>query len=81
MTCQDFVEFISSYLEGDGETSQQAVFRAHIELCPPCLAYLDTYKQTIALGQAVCREPGGPIPEDVPEELVQAVLAARRASE
>jgi len=32
----------------------------------------------VRLGGEVCADPAGAIPEDVPEELVQAVLAARR---
>ncbi len=78
MTCQEFVEFIIGYLEGDVSDDARTTFEDHIEACPPCLAYLDSYRDTIALGKACCREPGGPVPDDVPEELVRAVLAARQ---
>lgn len=80
MTCREFTEFIYSYLEGEASAAERQVFEAHIGECPPCLAYLDTYRKTVAIGKAVCEEPEGPVPDDVPEELVRAVLAARRAS-
>ena len=78
MTCQEFVDFIIGYLEHDLDPAQSATFDQHVHACPPCLAYLDNYRETIALGQACCREPEGPVPADVPEQLVQAVLRARR---
>ena len=77
MTCQEFVEFIIAYLERETSAEQRAVFEEHIAACPPCLTYLDQYRDTVALGIAACREPDGPVPEDAPERLVQAVLAAR----
>ncbi len=79
MTCQEFVDFILAYLERDLGEEERAIFEAHIELCPPCLGYLETYKDTVALGSACCAEPDGPVPADVPEQLVRAVLSARRA--
>ena len=78
MTCQEFVDFILRYLEGESDSEKRAVFDEHIHTCPPCLAYLDSYRQTIELGHAVCSDPDGPVPDDVPEELVAAVLSARR---
>ena len=49
--------------------------------CPSCITYLDTYRETIRLGKAVCADPEGPVPEDVPDQLVRAILAARRGSD
>lgn len=79
MTCQEFVDFILAYLERDLGEAERTTFEAHVGLCPPCLDYLETYKDTVALGIACCAEPEGPVPDDVPEQLVQAVLSARRA--
>lgn len=77
MTCQEFVDFIIAYLEEETSADQRAVFEEHIAACPPCLSYLDQYRETVALGIAACGEPDGPVPEDAPERLVQAVMAAR----
>ena len=60
------------------DASQAAVFQEHMRECPPCEVYLDTYQETIRLGKCIC-EPDGSMPADVPEELVQAILAARKA--
>jgi len=77
MNCREFVEFVMEYLEGDLGDRERAVFEGHIEDCPPCLTYLDTYRETVRLGRSVCG-PDDDVPADVPEELVQAILAARR---
>ena len=77
MTCQELCEFLMQYLDGELPEPERASFAEHVDICPPCLAYLQTYRKTIELGQSICTEPEGDVPDDVPEELVQAILAAR----
>ena len=78
MNCREFVDFLMEYLDGDLDADAREIFEAHMVECPPCEVYLDTYRETIRLGKCIC-EPDGSLPEDVPEELVQAILAARKA--
>ena len=75
MTCQELIDFIASYRDHELTPPQQAAFERHLSECPSCVAYLRTYEQTIALTRATGDDPA---PEDVPESLVQAILAARR---
>ena len=53
---------------------QRVEFERHLSVCPSCVAYLETYERTIALARTSSDEP---VPEDVPESLVRAILAAR----
>ncbi len=78
MTCRELVEFLMEYIEEELPGGQREEFERHLHACPPCVAYLETYKQTVRLGKSVCQGPDEPVPKDVPEQLVQAVLAARR---
>ncbi len=78
MNCREFVEFLMEYLDGELPEAQVATFREHMADCPSCETYLDTYRETVRLGHDVCGDPDGPVPEDVPETLVSAILAARR---
>mgnify|MGYP002626349457 CR=1 FL=1 len=78
MTCQEFVEFLMAYLDEELPGRQRTVFEGHLEDCPPCKVYLDTYRETVELGRRVCDGDAAP-PEDVPESLVRAILAARRS--
>lgn len=75
VTCREFIEFLADYLDGELEPERHAIFVAHVDICDACVEYLRTYKDTIALGKAVADES---VPEDVPESLVQAILAARK---
>ncbi len=45
--------------------------------CASCVAYLESYRHTVSLAQLALREPLASTPEEVPAELVRAVLAVR----
>jgi anti-sigma factor RsiW len=81
VNCREFVDFLMGYLDGELEPAQAEVFRRHMQACPPCVDYLETYRQTIELGRCLCETPEAPVPADVPESLVRAILAARAARE
>jgi len=76
MKCREFVEFVMEYLDGTLGEAERRVFEDHVELCPPCVNYLASYRETVRLGNSVCA-PDDEVPPDVPEELVQAILSAR----
>ena len=78
MNCREFVDFLMDYLDDNLPAAQHATFRGHMEECPGCGRYLETYRETVRLGKACCEDPDGPVPADVPDALVAAILAARR---
>lgn len=80
MNCREFVDFLMDYLDDHLSEAQGTTFRNHMQECPGCVRYLDTYREAVRLGKACCEDLDGPIPEDVPEALVTAILAARRES-
>ena len=78
MTCRECADFLSDYLAGELPADVVATFERHLTLCPNCVTYLEQLRQTIVAGQkAFEEEPGAPPPE-IPEELIRAILAARR---
>jgi anti-sigma factor RsiW len=79
MNCREFVDFLMSYLDGELDETVRAVFDAHLGGCRACRAYMDDYVKTIELERSACADAEGPVPEDVPAELVRAILEARRA--
>jgi hypothetical protein len=48
LTCQDFVELVTDYLEGVLSQSARERFDLHIAVCPPCLFYLNQIRETTA---------------------------------
>lgn len=78
MTCRDFASFIMQYLSGELPDSTRAAFEEHLALCPNCVQYLVQYRATIDAGRDAFGEPDASVPAAVPEDLVKAILAARR---
>ncbi|HXV61589.1 MAG TPA: zf-HC2 domain-containing protein [Vicinamibacteria bacterium] len=76
MTCREFIDFIRDYLEGSLPPAERKSFKEHLALCPSCMAYLETYQQTILLAKEAFRDLDAAVPEEVPEALVSAILAA-----
>jgi anti-sigma factor RsiW len=80
ITCRELIEFLHLYLDGELPPERVAEFERHLSVCESCVNYLSTYKKTIAMGKAACEESelDRPVGTDVPEDLVAAILAARR---
>ena len=78
MRCREFIDFLLEYLLGELSASAGAEFERHLADCPDCSAYLKSYEETIELGKGVFTDPDASVPKEVPEELVQAILASRR---
>jgi anti-sigma factor RsiW len=77
ITCKEFEGFVLNYLDGDLPVSQQTIFELHLKICRECREYLAAYQRSIELGRAVFDAPDEPVPQDVPEDLVRAILDAR----
>ena len=77
MNCREMVDFLMAYVDEELPEAQRQAFDAHLGDCPPCISYLDSYRESVRLGKAVCQQEEGPVPDDVPEALIQAILAAR----
>lgn len=80
LTCRELVEFLWRYLEDELPPAERAEFDRHVAACPCCGTYLETYRTTVELGHLAYADRDGGVPPEVPEELVQGILAARRAS-
>jgi anti-sigma factor RsiW len=79
VTCREFAEFIADYLSGELPAETRAQFERHLVVCPNCAVYLSNYRDTIALGRRAFADEDARLPDDVPDDLVQAILASRRA--
>jgi anti-sigma factor RsiW len=80
VTCRELTEFLMRHLDGDLVAAERARFDAHLAACRDCRVYLRNYEEAVRLGKRACVAEHDAVGDDVPEELVQAVLAARRRS-
>ncbi|WP_417518957.1 anti-sigma factor family protein [Minwuia sp.] len=76
ITCQQFEDFLMDYREGDLPAAQTALFERHLSLCPQCRASYLGYVRSIELGQKLFAQAQGPLPEEVPDHIVAAVVSA-----
>jgi anti-sigma factor RsiW len=79
MTCREATEFLLDYLDGNLAAPVVAELEIHLKICGWCTEYVAGYRKTVALTQALSSDE--PAETAVPEELIQAILAARKASE
>jgi len=75
MNCRELIDFIMRYLDGELPAEEHDEFERHMKLCSQCVDYIENYKKSVDLGKAACNEGDC---DDIPEELVQAILKARK---
>lgn len=80
ITCAEFEAFILDYHEGVLSERQRRIFEYHFTICPTCRTQFTSYLQTIELGQKIFAAGEEALPEEVENELVNAILAARSGS-
>ncbi|MFT5712473.1 MAG: anti-sigma factor RsiW [Alphaproteobacteria bacterium] len=78
ITCKEFEDFVQLYFEGELSDKQRSVFELHLRLCRECREYLAAYKRTQEITATVLASPKSPVPDDVPEDLIKAILEARK---
>lgn len=48
-TCQDATNLILEFLSGELSPESNSEFEKHLQVCPDCVAFLNTYRKTIEL--------------------------------
>jgi anti-sigma factor RsiW len=79
VTCREFADFMMDYLTGELAAATRQTFDHHLSLCPNCQKYLASYRETVALGRQAFDDDRAFVDGRVPEDLVKAILAARRS--
>jgi anti-sigma factor RsiW len=71
LTCQEFVELVTDYLDGSLDEEAASRFEQHLARCPGCDTYLNQMKETASLL--------GEIPvETLSEEMQETLLRTFR---
>jgi len=78
VTCREFADFMMDFHSGELPSDTRTHFEAHLQACENCRRYLKSYEHTVKLGKCAFDDLDAPLPAEVPESLVQAILAARR---
>ena len=75
MKCRECDEFLGDYVAGELPAEVLATFELHLARCRNCRTYLAQYRATIKAGKTACDAYKEGL--RMPEELVQAILAAK----
>jgi len=78
ITCREFEDFVQRYLDDELSRKQRSIFELHMRLCRECREYLAAYRRSLEIGREVFRSGDDPVPEDLPEDLIKAILETRR---
>ena len=77
ITCREFEDFIIAYFEGGLTNRQRRLFDIHLVVCRECREYLAAYKASMEAAKQGLYDEVQELPEDVPEDLIAAVIASR----
>ncbi len=66
--CPRIVSLLVDYMDGDLDQVESDDLEHHLGICPPCLAFIDSYKNTGVVCKTVLQK-------EMPEELKTTLLA------
>jgi len=78
LTCEEFNNFMVDYLEDGLPIWRKYMCWMHVKMCQDCAHFVQQYRRVLELGQDAFSNPDDPVPNSVPEELIQAALAHRK---
>jgi len=76
LSCSEVIEFLDDYTDKQLSAERCALFEEHLSVCSDCMAYLASYRRTIALTNDVKTLERAV--DDAPADLVEAIIAAQR---
>lgn len=74
MECRQIAELLGDYFDGTLPKATRELLEWHIEGCPPCVAFVNTYRGTV---NATRKLSDVPIPTELKQRLLN-VLKTRR---
>ena len=74
INCREFEELIIKHLEQDLTDTEVRRFETHLKVCAECREYLAAYLTSAEVAPQTLADKI--LPDEVPEELIKAVLAS-----
>ena len=78
MTCEELIEFLMGYVDDELDAGREGSLRRAPRTVPGVRRLSASYRETVRLGKMICQGDDS-LPADIPEDLVTAILDARRA--
>jgi anti-sigma factor RsiW len=75
ITCRQVVELLIDFVTGELPDDHRALVEKHMEMCPPCVAFVESYRLTIQLTR---RLPPAKMPQSLHDRLVACLREIER---
>jgi anti-sigma factor (TIGR02949 family) len=75
--CREIAQLLGEYLDGTLPSHTRELLEFHIDGCPPCVAFVNTYRGTIAVTRTL---PAAPMPTELKKRLLSVLRSERRSS-
>jgi anti-sigma factor RsiW len=75
INCRELAELLIDFVSDELPAEHRVYIEQHLKLCPPCVAYLESYRMTIRLTK---RLPCEPLPPELEKRLRAALEELRR---
>jgi anti-sigma factor RsiW len=72
--CDECVELLVDYLEGELPPKRQRALEIHLDLCPSCVSFVNTYRGTVNIARTLHAD-------DIPPEVTQRLIEFLRKEE
>lgn len=80
ISCGEFDQFLQDYLDDELSQKQLNRFDLHMTVCPTCKAHFETYLASYKLTREVFGQSQETVPDNVPEDLITAILDTTRSA-
>ncbi len=70
-SCKNVVDLLQAFLDGELTENEESHLREHLEGCPPCIEFVNTYRKT----SDICRRT---LEREMPQELADRLTAFLR---
>jgi anti-sigma factor (TIGR02949 family) len=77
-SCQGVVDLLCDLLEGDLPCEEEKELEGHMADCPPCVAFMNTYRKTTDVCKSLRAED---IPPELRERLERFIAAGKYRGE
>jgi anti-sigma factor RsiW len=68
--CPECVELLADYIDGSLPQDQIAQLEWHLDGCPPCVAFVNTYKGTVNAARRLREQPETNLPAELRQKLI-----------
>ena len=76
--CEECVELLVDYLEGELPPSRARALEIHLDLCPPCVSFVNTYRGTVNIARSLRADE---IPPEVTQRLIEFLQKEAQGSQ